>query len=206
MQTPEDSSRNREGVTMGATHRDRFTIAALAAMCVVATGAIALLALRRPATLAVDTKLRSGTHLTYVLIAPTSTAAEPLADAIRGARTALRALAAQDGYLYSTVGISEHWSVASALRILEPLGPFDELIVGRNWLNTGVERYVTELHGTAAVPQVLVMLRQIDMKSILRLTRFRGRLTRPSLGAEVAHEEGDWQGGIGEVGGSSRTA
>ncbi len=66
----------------------------------------------------------------------------------------------ESGFYFSTIGVSDDWSVERGLRILEEFGTFDEVIVGRNWFNTGVERYITEAGALAAFPQIVVLLQE----------------------------------------------
>ncbi len=114
----------------------------------------------------VDTRLRSGLHVSFVVIAPTSTPSARFTLLVDSARNALRDRVVSANHTYSTVGISDDWNVASAFSKVNMMGPFDEVVVGRNWLNTGIEQYVTRLNGLPVVPQVLVVARQIEADSV----------------------------------------
>jgi hypothetical protein len=70
------------------------------------------------------------------------------------------------GAYYSTVGVSDEWSTARAWGLLKEFGPFDEISVGRNWLNTGVKRFVTDLAGEAVVPQVVVIAEDVRVDTL----------------------------------------
>ena len=48
----------------------------------------------------------------------------------------------------------------SCNKTLGEFGTFDEVIVGRNWFNTGIERYVTQPGAMEVVPQVVVTLQE----------------------------------------------
>lgn len=109
----------------------------------------------------VDTRLEPGWHLTFAFIAPTSAATGQYEDAVKGGRAAMRQAASAAGVHYSTVGVSDHWSVEAGMELLNRFGPFDEVVVGRNWLNSGVKRYITDIQGEDAVPQVVVILQRI---------------------------------------------
>ena len=113
---------------------------------------------------AIDTRLETGEHLTLVLVAPTGTEDPEYVRMVGDAVIEMRRYAKESGYHFSTVGVSDDWSVSRGLKILEEFGPFDEVIVGRNWFNTGVERYITDFGAQAAVPQVAILLqeRQVD--------------------------------------------
>lgn len=113
-----------------------------------------------------DTQFRSGTHVVFVVVAPTSTPSDNFTGAVRIARDSVRASVGRSGRLFSTVGVSDHWNVAAGLEMLSALGPFDEMTVGRNWFNTGIEAYITRLNGAAAVPQVIVLQRNVLLDSL----------------------------------------
>lgn len=98
-----------------------------------------------------------------MLVAPTSTADKAYVEAVRVAKTAMRALAAESRYYYSTIGVSDEWVVQSGLQILSEFGAFDEVIVGRNWFNTGVQKYITTMMARPVVPQVVITVQDIDI-------------------------------------------
>ena len=108
----------------------------------------------------VHTQIAPGHHLTFVLLAPTTDSDREYQRLVDGARNAMSQHARESGFFYSTIGVSDDWSVERGLRILGAFGMFDELIVGRNWFNTGVERYITTPGALAAFPQVLVLLQE----------------------------------------------
>lgn len=112
----------------------------------------------------IDTRLQTGEHLTLVLVAPTTADDREYIEMVGDAISAMRLYARKHGYHFSTVGVSDDWAVSRGLEILAEFGPFDEVVVGRNWFNTGVERYITEFGAQAAVPLVAVFLqeRQLD--------------------------------------------
>jgi hypothetical protein len=122
--------------------------------------------LREPRLPPIDTRLRTGRHMTFVLIAPTSVSDHGYVVAVREAKEAMREHAAQHGYLYSTIGVSDAWETKEALEILAAFGWFDEMIVGRNWFNTGIQKYVDERGVLAAVPQVVVTAQHVRVDTI----------------------------------------
>lgn len=63
---------------------------------------------------------------------------------------------------FVAVGIATDWSPDSGFAYLKSLSTFDEVIVGRNWFNLGVARYLwADPASRAAVPQVLLLERTI---------------------------------------------
>ena len=70
--------------------------------------------------------------------------------------------AVADGRRFVTVGIARDTDVGAGLAHLKKFGQFDELLVGRSWVNTGTLKYVFGvMRGTAATPQVLVVDRLV---------------------------------------------
>ena len=120
------------------------------------------------------TPIRSGTELIMVLIA-TSTCPgidDPaLGAALAQAREGLRREAAAKGQLFTTIGVSLDWSIDHGIEMLARFGPFDEVTVGRGWLNTGALRYIwKDMPGIAAVPQIVVVEREIDKGRSIQVT------------------------------------
>jgi hypothetical protein len=114
----------------------------------------------------VHTKVRSGFHISFVVVAPTSRPSLGYIALVDSARSVLKRRVDSSGHMFSTIGVADAWNTAYGMQQLEELGPFDEYIVGRNWLNSGIEQYVTALDGTPAVPQVVIATRHIDVDSI----------------------------------------
>ena len=54
--------------------------------------------------------------------------------------------------------------------MLEEFGPFNEILVGRGWLNTGAVRYIWEdIRGAAAIPQVVVTTRGVVSDRVIEV-------------------------------------
>lgn len=87
-----------------------------------------------------------------------------LSEAVRRLRTRLREQAEEQGRTFSSIGVSLDWRVSVGTKYLESLGPFDEVLIGRSWLNSGALKYIwgDQLGGPAAVPQLLVVERFLD--------------------------------------------
>ena len=69
-----------------------------------------------------------------------------------------------EGTHFSTLGVATDWSITDGLTFLTEFGPFDEIAVGKNWLNMGIQRYVmSELPGEAGLPQLVVTERDVDV-------------------------------------------
>lgn len=87
-----------------------------------------------------------------------------LQTAVRTAIENLREYGAENGYHVSEVGVARDLSVRAGLKHLNELAQFDEVVAGRGWMNTGLLRYVhDQFPGEAATPQVLVVLRRVNL-------------------------------------------
>ncbi len=74
----------------------------------------------------------------------------------------LAATARSAGASFASVGIAVDWVTRDGWEFLQRFGPFDEIIVGRNWLNSASLHYMwRELPGEPVVPQVVVVERSI---------------------------------------------
>lgn len=63
----------------------------------------------------------------------------------------LESIADSSGLGFATLGISKDHSVSAGIDHLERLGSFDEVAIGRGWLNSLMVRYIwDELPGRAA--------------------------------------------------------
>lgn len=92
----------------------------------------------------------------------------------------VQAKALQSGKSFAAMGIARDWNPADGLGHLRKFGEFDEVTTGRNWLNTGVRKYVWEdIPGEAATPQVLIVERVSGGEN------GEGRLSRYTVREEV---------------------
>lgn len=76
----------------------------------------------------------------------------------------LAAQARQHGVALSVIGIADDWDLTSGARFLEPLGAFDQVVIGGNWTNLGIEHFIlrdtlTEM----SMPQVVVVERTVAL-------------------------------------------
>lgn len=58
---------------------------------------------------------------------------------------------------FSVIGVSIDWSTSEGVSHLEKFGLFDEIMTGRKWSGTGAHRYISQIPGIPATPQVLVI-------------------------------------------------
>lgn len=104
----------------------------------------------------VDTVLENGEHLVAVLILGSETPDEQLSASMRAAVVAMRAKAAKSGAFFSTIGISADFDVSRGLESIRRVDPVDEKIVGRGWLNSGLQAYVSEREAHQSMPQIVL--------------------------------------------------
>ena len=84
-------------------------------------------------------------------------------DATRRMKILLARQAAQRGESFAVVGIGIDWNVDTARAYFATLGQFDELVLGRNWRNTGALAYMwRDSIARPAMPQVVLVRRHID--------------------------------------------
>jgi hypothetical protein len=84
--------------------------------------------------------------------------------AIRAMKPLLAAQARRHGVALSVIGVADDWDLQSGARFLEPLGAFDQVVIGGNWTNLGIEHFIlrdtlTEM----SMPQVVVVERTVTL-------------------------------------------
>lgn len=86
--------------------------------------------------------------------------------AVRKMKVLVADQAKQQGASFAAVVAANDWEVAKATSFVEPLGEFDQLVLGGNWTNLAIERYVwRDPQGTPAMPQILVIERSVTTGS-----------------------------------------
>jgi hypothetical protein len=115
-----------------------------------------------------DYELRKGKEIVLVLVGAAFCGAqrEPgFPQAVEDAKLRVRDQAQARGAQFRAVAVSLDWKTDEALSFLEGFGAFDEVTVGSNWLNEGAQRYIwRDLPGPAAVPQLLVIEREVEIE------------------------------------------
>jgi len=78
----------------------------------------------------------------------------------------LRADATTHEVHLATMGVAIDWDIDAGLQALRRLGRFDEIAVGRNWLNsTALRLLAPTAGGTPTIPQVIVVSRHVSQNS-----------------------------------------
>lgn len=84
---------------------------------------------------------------------------------VSGLKTTLQDQAQNSGRAFAAVGIARDGIAATGISHLAKFGEFDEVMSGRGWANTGIQKYVYgDLPGEGATPQVLVVTRTLDYR------------------------------------------
>lgn len=92
--------------------------------------------------------------------------AEELPAMVQGLKQALLARARQAGRGFSSIGIAQDALVSNGVEHLSRFGKFDEIVAGRGWANSGIQKYVYgDLPGPAGTPQVLVVERSLSYET-----------------------------------------
>lgn len=146
-------------------HWPRWMTPLLVVITAAATIGAATRLVRDPLAAYRPAPLRSGTEVLMVLIGSSGcagTAAPGLPEAVARVKTALRSKAEREAQSFVTIGVALDWSIPKGMAMLERFGPFDEVMVGRSWLNSGVVKYIwKDVPGFAATPQIVVLEREI---------------------------------------------
>lgn len=83
---------------------------------------------------------------------------------IDSARALARTTVSDRALTFASAAYVLDWDIAAGQRFLERFLPFDEVSIGRNWLNTGAVEYIwTDIPGEATIPQILILQRSITV-------------------------------------------
>ena len=105
--------------------------------------------------------------------------------AIRAMKPLLAAQAKQRREAITVIGVAQDWDLTRGATFLEPLGAFDQIVIGGNWTNVAVEQFVLRDSLTEmAMPQVIVLERTVNVGK--RITVSEPRVLRRIVGgAEI---------------------
>ncbi|HEX2092938.1 MAG TPA: hypothetical protein VHG28_11070 [Longimicrobiaceae bacterium] len=71
--------------------------------------------------------------------------------------------AKKDGRTFRTIGVALDWDTDKGIEFLEEFGRFDEIAAGGNWGSDPAIKYIwRDLPGRSAVPQIVILERQIE--------------------------------------------
>jgi hypothetical protein len=107
---------------------------------------------------------------------------------VKKAVIAMKALVAaqakQRGMAFSAIGVATDWDLNSGVAFLAPLGYFDQLVIGANWTNLAIERFVlSDSVAEMSMPQILLVERTVKVGK--RITVSEPRFIRQVSGSEA---------------------
>ncbi|MFN0179574.1 MAG: hypothetical protein ACKVZ0_12315 [Gemmatimonadales bacterium] len=107
--------------------------------------------------------IQSGDEIAFVFIGASFCGAATEAGFGDVVKEAIEMMAARVGgkYRLRTIGVSVDWSPRKGMDFLRRMADFDELIVGQNWLNTGVQHFARRNGAPLAVPSLLIVRREV---------------------------------------------
>lgn len=83
-----------------------------------------------------------------------------LSGLINDIKTKLHDRARELGIGFTSIGIAVDWSPETGIDHLQNISSFNEMIVGRNWYNTGMVKYTfSEFSGRRGLPQIIITKR-----------------------------------------------
>ena len=94
----------------------------------------------------------------------------------------LLAAQAKDRHMsLSVIGVALDWDVKRGAAFLEPLGAFDQVVIGGNWVNLAVAQFVLrDPLAEMAMPQIVVLERTVQQGD--RVTISEPRVIRRIIG------------------------
>jgi hypothetical protein len=83
-----------------------------------------------------------------------------LSELINDIKTKIQDRSRELGIGFTSIGIAVDWSPETGIDHLQNISSFDEMIVGRNWYNTGMIKYTfSEFPGRRGLPQIIITKR-----------------------------------------------
>jgi hypothetical protein len=104
-------------------------------------------------------------------------------DAVRKMKALVAAQAVTRGMTFRAIGVAQDWDLKAGLAFLEPLGAFDQVAIGDNWTNLGVEQFILrDSLAAMAMPQIVILERTVKLGK--RVTITEPRILKRILGGE----------------------
>jgi len=112
-------------------------------------------------------RLRDGRELVAIYIGSTDCGPCQLPEvkgAVRAMKPLLAAQATQRRMGITVIGAAQDWDLKRGAAFLEPLGAFDQVVIGGNWTNIAIEQFVLRDTLTEMLmPQVIVLERTVHL-------------------------------------------
>ena len=82
--------------------------------------------------------------------------------AVRAMKPLVAAQARARHAAFAAIGVANDWEIGKAEAFLSPLDQYDQVVLGGNWTNLALERFVwRDPQGVPAMPQILVFERTV---------------------------------------------
>lgn len=121
-----------------------------------------------------DRDLPNGRELVAVYIGASTCGPclqQSVKDAVVQMKSLLETAAKKAGYAFAVIGVSTDWSTQTGFAFLNDNGPFDQILVGGNWTNLGVEHFIwRDSTATPAMPQIVVFERDVTLGDRIRIS------------------------------------
>lgn len=108
-----------------------------------------------------DTKLVDGEHIVFIFATNGNEDDENLHTVIPEAIDSARVFSKRSKSPFSTVGVNIEWDPQLGYEFLQRFGRFDEISLGRRWLNSSVNAYITATLSDQSLPQVIVVRQRV---------------------------------------------
>ena len=125
----------------------------------------------------VDTTLEDGTHVVFLFATNGHPDDERLERGIPAAIDSVRKFAKARGSHFTTVGVNIAWNTERGGEFLSHFGRFDEVSLGRRYMNSAADVYINNTGGEQSMPQVTILAQDVTALA----ARFSMRPPRPVL-------------------------
>lgn len=96
-------------------------------------------------------------------------------ESVKTIKNKLKTIASVDSIRFVSIGIANENIRPSEFEHLSKFGKFDEIIIGNDWSNSGVLKYVYDnFNGPSATPQVIISLRTFNNIGSEKSAFYRG--------------------------------
>ena len=133
-------------------------------------------------------RLAAGRELVAVYIGSTDCAPcllPQVKSAVRAMKPLLAAQAKQRRMAFTAIGAADDWDLKRGATFLEPLGAFDQVVIGGNWTNLAIEQFVLrDSLAEMVIPQVVLMERMVQLGTRITVSQPRV-LRRITGGADI---------------------
>ncbi len=129
----------------------------------------------------------AGTQLLAIFAASSTCGASrypSLPEELRAIRKVLAADAQRNNRIFVSVGLSVDQDPWVGAEFMKQFGPFDEILSGRGWLNTGAIAFIVrDMPAQRAIPQLILVERDVQVDD-LSISEVHDRLVGRKIGSD----------------------